>query len=197
MAFFRLLAVRHGSKVCGWRGGLRLRHRTVAERRRRWPLCTRPPTWLGARTAVWAGAAHLMRASVCSGAVRRSAEAASERGDAEAKAARMCVHPGRKEEKIPKDALLSSPALDVRLMTALQVLQVKENVQHQRGMGGRHAATTQGFHDPKLGLGGLRSPSLQYSPISSVATSWAGSSQISDLGALGVQSLTSHPGPGS
>ena len=31
------------------------------------------------------------------------------------------------------------------------------------------------------GLGGLRSPSLQYSPISSVATSWAGSSQISDL----------------
>ena len=31
------------------------------------------------------------------------------------------------------------------------------------------------------GAGGLRSPSLQYSPISSVATSWAGSSQISDL----------------
>ena len=31
------------------------------------------------------------------------------------------------------------------------------------------------------GLGGLRSPSLQYSPISSVATSWAGSSQTSDL----------------
>ena len=31
------------------------------------------------------------------------------------------------------------------------------------------------------GAGGPRSPSLQYSPISSVATSWAGSSQISDL----------------
>ena len=35
--------------------------------------------------------------------------------------------------------LLSSPALDVRLMTALQVLQDSKG-----GMGGRHAATTQG-----------------------------------------------------
>ena len=42
----------------------------------------------------------MMRASVCSGAVRSSAEAASERGDAEAKAARMSIHPGRKEEKL-------------------------------------------------------------------------------------------------
>ena len=40
-------------------------------------------------------------------------------------------------------ALLSSLALDVRLMTALQVLQ--ENREPKGGMGGRHAATTQGF----------------------------------------------------
>ena len=62
----------------------------------------------------------------------------------------------------PLGALLSSPALDVRLMTALQVLQVptqlarrwvsgcgqkrkKENRQPRGEMRGRHAATAQGF----------------------------------------------------
>ena len=52
----------------------------------------------------------------------------------------------------------------------------KENGQPKGGMGGRHAATTQGFQGE--GCGAL-----------AVAYPWA-------LGALGVQLATAHPGPG-